>query len=173
MYIIVQCTPYARKNCKVDIGFLIDVSKSVEGHYDEEARFIKAITQKSNLSPNGSHVAVTLFNHRGYLQIKFSYPNDYSSFEHEMDHLLFKVFKGGGTSIKDGLKVAYTQMFSTANGMRKCVPKTLILVTDGGKPGVNFSAWRKTFRNAKIRIVVVGIGHITKRILKTLVQNCQ
>ena len=165
MYIIVQCTPYARKNCKLDIGFLIDVSKSVEGHYNEEARFIEAITQKSNLSPNGSHVAVTLFNKRGYLQIKFSYPNDYSSFEHQMDHLLFK---GGGTSIKGGLKVAYTQMFSTANGMRKCVPKTLILVTDGGKPGVNFSAWRKTFRNAKIRIVVVGIGHITKRILIVL-----
>ena len=161
-------TPHEQKYCKLDLGFLVDISKSLGRYYKKEAAFIKLLTKPLNISPQGTHVAVTLFNRRGYLQIKFSDNQNFSTFNHAINHL---VFKGRGTSLKQGLKVAYTDMFSKENGMRQCVPKTLVLITDGGRPGRRLDAWRRKFKLANIRIMVVGFGVEREHLLHTLVHH--
>ena len=161
-------TPHEQKYCKLDLGFLVDVSKSLTRYYNDESSFIKLLTKHLPISPEETHVAVTLFNRRGYHQVKFSDHKSFKTFNLAINHLRFK---GGGTSIKQGLKVAYTEMFSKENGMRQCVPKILVLITDGGQPGQKLSAWRRTFKDANIKIIVIGVGAKRKHMLHTLVHH--
>ena len=168
MFITAHGTTHEPNYGKKDVGFLVDISNSLQKHYNEEAAFIRLLTKPLDISPEGSHVAVTLFNRRGYLQLKFSDHKNFTTFNNAINHM---VYKGGGTNIKEGLKTAYFQMFSKANGMRQCVPKTLVLVTDGGQPGNKLDAWRKTFKDASIRIIVIGVGAKRKHMLHTLVHN--
>ena len=49
-------------------------------------------------------------------------------------------------------------MFQTFNGMRVSNPKTLVLITDGNQLGIDYLEWRTKFSNAKIRLIVIGVG---------------
>ena len=72
---------------------------------------------------------------------------------------------GTHTDIQLGLKTAHEKMFQTSNGMRPTAPKTLIFITDGrhnmGR-SPNYSDWKQTFLEEKIRVVVVGVGSLSQ-----------
>ena len=62
-------------------------------------------------------------------------------------------------------------MFTKANGIRRCAPKTLVLITDGQQRNFKYDAWRRTFQNANIRVVVIGVGVVRKNTLMSLVSD--
>ena len=154
--------------CISDVGFVVDHSESVKMHWNNEKTFIKELTKHIDLSQEGGHVAVTIFNSRGKLILKFSDHSDFDEFSRAIDGI---TFSGGGTNINQGLKVAYTEMFSKANGIRRCAPKTLVLITDGQQNKFKYDAWKRTFNNANIRVVVVGVGIVRKSVLLNLVND--
>ena len=167
--ILDQCLAESRvSHCISDVGFVVDHSESVQTHWNKEKMFIKELTKHIDLSQAGGHVAVTIFNSRGKLILKFSDHAIFDEFSQAIDGM---TFSGGGTNINQGLKVAYTEMFSKTNGIRRCAPKTLILITDGQQQKFKYDAWKRTFNNANIRVVVIGVGIVRKSVLLNLVND--
>ena len=141
-----------------DVGFVVDVSGSVQMNWVEEQAFVKTIAEKINVSPSGSHVSVATFNHDAELKIKFPDYYDIDDFKSAVDAL---PYTGGGTRIDLGLDVALNEMFQVANGMRMDVPKVMILITDGhsGGPPLESLDYATKFSDAGIRSVVIGVGN--------------
>ena len=154
--------------CNADFGFVSDVSASVQNHWVDEKSFMKRLLQPIVISPLGGRVAVTMFSNRAELMIKFSDHATFSSFGASLDAL---PFWGQTTRIDLGLNVALQEMFQVSNGMRPDKIRNLILFTDGQQTGVDFSLWGQRFNNAKIRVIVIGIGNVSQRNLIELVNN--
>ena len=158
--------------CKADVGYVVDVSGSVEKHWADEKNFIKRLAKRINISPDEGHAAVTIFSSKNKkhpdaeLKIKFSDHTTLKGFKKAVNAL---PFWARGTRINKGLQVAHKEMFQESNGMRPNVSKTLVLITDGTQSRVDYPKLANLFRKAKIRVVVVGIGKVNKVDLLKLV----
>ena len=157
----------------------MDSSGSVHNHWDEEKTFVKKLAHALDISPEGSHAAATIFadefpaipphvkGHPGAeLKIKFSEHTNVNTFEKAIDAL---PYWSGYTRIENALKVGLNEMFQESNGMRPDPPKTLVLITDGQNHGVDYAAWGASFRNAKIRVIAIGVGKVNEADLTALV----
>ena len=101
--------------CNADFGFVADVSKSVENHWEDEKTFIKKLIEPIIISPEGGRASVTTFSNLAELKIKFSDHDNSSDFEASLDSL---PYVGSTTKIDGGLEVAFNEMFKESNGMR-------------------------------------------------------
>ena len=148
-------------SCHSDIGFVLDASESLQnelcpGCYSDEKNFVIKATQRLDFSLSGAHSSVALYNEQAQLWIPFSETKTQAEFHKLVSEL---PFQGTGPSrVDEGLQVAYDEMFQTSNGMRVSNPKTLVLITDGNQLGIDYLEWRTKFSNAKIRLVVIGVG---------------
>ena len=148
-------------SCHSDIGFVLDASESLmdercPGCYSDEKNFVIKATRRLDFSSSGAHSSVTLYNKQAQLWIPFSETKTLAEFHKLVSEL---PFQGTGTSrVDEGLQVAYDEMFQTFNGMRVSNPKTLVLITDGNQLGIDYLEWRTKFSNAKIRLIVIGVG---------------
>ena len=138
-------------NCKGDIGFLIDGSRSIiigsggirwdgnswgydrfgdlEYNWDLILNFILVLAKNTDISQNGTRMAVVVFSEKANLEIKFSDHQNYESFE---SAVLALVHPESLTNTLTGFEVALNDMFDESTGMRpNPVPKTLIYLTDG------------------------------------------
>ena len=148
-------------SCHSDIGFVLDASESLmdercPGCYSDEKNFVIKATRNLDFSLSGAHSSVTLYNEKAQLWIPFSETKTMAEFHKLVSEL---PFEGTGTSrVDEGLQVAYDEMFQTSNGMRVSNPKTLVLITDGKQLGIDYLEWTTKFSNAKIRLIVIGVG---------------
>ena len=137
--------------------------------WNDEKQFVIKLSKELNISSIGGRASVTLFANMAELKVTFSEGTIPSTFESAVEAL---PFWGGATQVDEGLQVAYDEMFQTSNGMRLSTSKTLILITDGKQLGVNYPLWRTKFNNAKIRVVVVGVGsNVNQEDLRDLVYS--
>ena len=147
----------------------MDISGSVGGHWADEKRFVMDLVRTFDLFSNGAHAAVTTFDDKASLGIKFQDHTTNDDFESALDTLLFT---GGNTEIGIALDVALNEMFQEANGMRLDSPKVAVLMTDGDSNSeVDYPRFRKLFRGAHIKLLVVGIGNVNKNGLLELVET--
>ena len=152
-----------------DVGFIMDISGSVGGHWADEKRFVMDLVRTFDLFSNGAHAAVTTFDDKASLGIKFQDHTTNDDFESALDALLFS---GGYTEIGIALDVALNEMFQQVNGMRLDSPKVAVLITDGDSNSeVDYPRFRKLFRGAHIKLLVVGIGNVNKNGLLELVET--
>ena len=85
----------------------------------------------------------------------------------------------GGTDIIRALTGSLTLMFQSSSGMRDDVEQVAILITDGqdtnNHPQLfqNYVEMAETFKQRKIRILAIGVGDVSEKNLKTLVQSPQ
>jgi hypothetical protein len=154
--------------CNADFGFVADVSKSVENHWDDEKRFMKKLIQSIVISERGGRAAVTTFSNSAELQIKFDDHTSYPTFETALEQL---PYVGSTTRIDLGLDVALEEMFQESNGMRSNVHKTMVLITDGQQTRVNYDLFRKKFNEARIRVLVIAVGNFRRRDVRHLVSD--
>lgn len=156
------------KGTKYDVGFVLDVSGSIQpDHWKTEKTFVKKLTKVIKVSPTVGRAAVALFSNKAQLNIKFS-DKTFTEFERAVDGM--KKF-GGGTNIGSGLKVALDQMFQISNGMRPDSAKTLILITDGQDHTTDYPAFATKFRTANIKVIVIGVGAVDTSALSKLVED--
>ena len=147
----------------------MDISGSVGGHWADEKRFVMDLVRTFDLFSNGAHAAVTTFDDKASLGIKFQDHTTNDDFESALDALLFS---GGYTEIGIALGVALNEMFQQVNGMRLDSPKVAVLITDGDSNSeVDYPRYRKLFRGAHIKLLVVGIGNVNKNGLLELVET--
>ena len=147
----------------------MDISGSVGGHWADEKRFVMDLVRTFDLFFNGAHAAVTTFDHTASLGIKFQEHTTTKDFEVALESLQFT---GGNTEIGKALDVALKEMFQVVNGMRLDSPKVAVLITDGDSNSeVDYPRFRKLFRGAHIKLLVVGIGNVNKNGLLELVET--
>jgi len=151
-----QCTD---PRCYADFGFVVDVSGSVESHWDRERSFIKQLAQFIWISPDGGRASVVQFSREAQLMISFANHSSLSGFEIALDGLNHL---GGITQIDKGLDVALDQQFQVTNGMRPDVTHTLVLITDGNQTGKKFDyvEYRKKLNDRQIRVLVILVGNV-------------
>ena len=147
----------------------MDVSGSVENHWEDEKRFVMDLVRKFDLSPNGAHAAVTTFSSTASLAIKFSAHTTTHDFEVALGNL---PSPSGGTEIGKALDVALNEMLQEVNGMRLDSPKVVVLITDGNSGSeVDYAGYRNSFQGAHIKFLVVGVGSVNKNDLLELVET--
>jgi len=152
-----------------DVGFIMDISGSVGGHWADEKRFVMDLVRRFDLFPNGAHAAVTTFDDTASLGIKFSDHTTTDDFEVALESL---PFTGGYTEIGVALDVALNEMFQKVNGMRLDSPKVAVLITDGkSNSEVDYAGFQNLFRGAHIKLLVVGIGNVNENGLLELVET--
>ena len=157
-----------------DVGFVMDASGNAGAHWKAEKTFVKKLAHEINLSPAWGHASVTISSNNSdehpaaELMIKFSDTTTLSTFEARINELPY--YKSGA-DIEGVLEVALNDMFQKSNGMRLATPKTLVLITDGQQPGVNYPAFGKLFRDANIRVIVIVVGNVNTNDIRNLVDN--
>jgi len=146
----------------VDLGFVLDTSGSLAGHFDEEKTFLKRVARHFRISADGSHEGVVSFSNTATLDIKLTEHKSQESFEDAVDRIRLV---GSYTRIDKGLRMAQNELFHASNGARwgnKRIGKALVVITDGTQtkewdaedPG----AVADEMRAAGFNIVVVGVG---------------
>ena len=173
------------KDCKGDIGFLIDGSRSIvrgsdgslfltpstnafEYYWNLILDFILVLAKPIGISDNGARMAVVVFSTDAELVIKFSDHKNYDSFE---KNILAINHPMGTTNTLKGFEVALNEMFNESTGMRPNeIPKNLIYLTDGECGGnysdgtlfncneEKFEEFGNRFKERKIRKIGIGIG---------------
>ena len=139
--------------------------------WEDEKIIVKMLAQKINLSPEGGRASVVIAgpnspDHQvATLMIKFSDYTTLPMFEGGVDAI---PYLGEGSNLDEALNMAYNEMFHKSNGMRLAPSKTLVVITDGQEFEVNYSARGTLFRNANIRVIVIGIGNANAEHLRTL-----
>ena len=147
----------------------MDVSRSVGKNWPDEKKFVMNLVNEFDLYPNGGHAAVTIFDHQASLEIKFSDNNTTEEFEAALDSL---PFTRGWTEIGIALETALNEMFQEANGMRSDSPQVAVLITDGkSNSAVDYAGFKKRFKAAHIKLLVVGVGNVNKDDLEQLVRT--
>ena len=150
---------------------MLDESGSVSHeNWLKEEQFTKVIAKEVEVGGQGGRASVITFNSNALLEIRFNSHLYYYSFARAVDRLHQR---RGGTNIIGALNKGLAEMFQTRNGMREKSEKIAVLITDG----VDFnsiSSYRqvaKTYRQRKIKLLVVGVGPVDRSKLKELVQD--
>ena len=128
------------------------------------------IVKKFDLFANGAHAAVTTFADTASLVIKFSDHKNNDDFQVALDNLPI-INSYPKTDIGIALNVALNEMFQEDNGMRPNSPKVSVLITDGISSRTDYAGFRNKFRQAQIKLVVVGIGQVNENDLLELVER--
>ena len=152
-----------------DVGFVLDVSGSIGSRdWEVEKTFTKKLARHIDISPSGGRAGVVLFNSYAYTKIKFNSYNTYTAFASGVDRL---PYRGGGTSISWGLKIALSGLFQASAGMRTDSYKEVVLITDGRDSGRDYNSLARQYRSRNIKIIVVGVGNVDRHNLMKLVSN--
>ena len=147
----------------------MDSSISVGDYWKQEKTFVKNVTRKFDILPNGARVSIITFDDEAKLEIKFSDYKTNGEFETELNRI---PHMNGYTNIALALETALNKMFLAQNGMRPASPRLAILITDGkNNRGGNFAHFRNNFQFRRIKILVVGVGDVEEGELRRLVES--
>ena len=150
----------------VDIGFVIDSSKSIKKFYSKEKFFVQRVASAAGFN-KGSRAGVVLFSSGSYVKMLVSFTNNIAQFRNDVEKL---PLYGYQTRIDKALKVAGEDLFAEKNGDRPNVKDILVLVTDGkqtppagGYDGVNEIVVEpedeaRRLRSRNITIYAIGVG---------------
>eukprot|EP00794_Sanderia_malayensis_P005383 gene5383-6056_t len=143
----------------VDVGFIVDSSKSVRREYGKEKEFVKALADSFAISKTGSRGAVITFSWHAEHSIKLSDYKNVSAFKNAVDRI---PLLGHTTRIDKALRLARDELFTSRNGARASIPKLLVLLTDGAQSAdadaVDPGVLAKEIRQAGVKLIVIGIG---------------
>ncbi|XP_038672798.1 collagen alpha-1(XII) chain-like isoform X2 [Scyliorhinus canicula] len=161
--------PPAREVCmgaKADLVFLIDGSWSIgDENFNKILQFcFDTIGALDNIGPTGMQISLVQFSDDAKAEFKL---DTYSSKGMALAALQIIRYKGGNTKTGRALEFLYDNVFIYPNGMRKTVPKVLVVVTDGRsqdevkKPAL-------ALQEAGYSVFVVGVADIDVTELKNI-----
>ena len=160
------------ESCPIyDVGFMLDESGSVSRtNWRKEEVFTNQIAKMANIAPTGGRASVITFHSSANLDIKFNRNTNYDAFARDVDNLNQN---RGGTNIIRALRMGLDHMFQTRNGMRQDSSKIAILITDGqdSNRASSYSSIAADYKRRNIRLIVIGVGSVSRSKLERLVQN--
>nr|XP_015825821.2 collagen alpha-1(XII) chain isoform X3 [Nothobranchius furzeri] len=154
------------KGAKADVVFLIDGSWSIgDDSFNKVIQFVTSMTSAFDvISPSGVQAAFVQYSDDAKTEFKL---NTY----HDKGVVLSAVksirYRGGNTKTGIALKHVYEKVFTSDSGMRRNVPKVLVVVTDGrSQDEVKKSA--EKLQHSGYSVFVVGVADIDRRELTAI-----
>uniref|UniRef100_A0AAZ3S4N2 Collagen, type XIV, alpha 1a n=1 Tax=Oncorhynchus tshawytscha TaxID=74940 RepID=A0AAZ3S4N2_ONCTS len=125
--------PPAKEVCKAakaDLVFLVDGSWSIgDDNFQKIIRFLYSTTGSLDLiGPDGTQVAIAQFSDDARTEFKL---NSYANKETLLDAIRRITYKGGNTKTGRAIKHVKESIFTSEGGVRRGVPKVLVVLTDG------------------------------------------
>ena len=114
---------FADKDCRaiVDVAFVIDSSGSIgPANWERMKQFLKAVVSKLDISPTATRIAVIAYSTEPEVVMLFSDRQSTEDVNRAFDSMRWQ---RGFTFTDRALKLADSDLFQTANGMRPSVPK--------------------------------------------------
>ncbi|XP_068607999.1 collagen alpha-1(XII) chain [Brachionichthys hirsutus] len=146
------------KGAKADLVFLIDGSWSIgDESFLKVIQFVTSMTGAFDvISPSGMQVAFVQYSDDAKTEFKL---NTYHDKGIVLSALQTVRYRGGNTKTGVALKHVYEKVFTSDGGMRKNVPKVLVVVTDGrSQDEVKKSAER--LQHSGYSVFVVGVADV-------------
>ncbi|XP_028250570.1 collagen alpha-1(XII) chain isoform X2 [Parambassis ranga] len=154
------------KGAKADLVFLIDGSWSIgDDSFNKVIQFVTSMTAAFDvISSSGMQVSFVQYSDDAKTEFKL---NTYHDKGIVLSALQTVRYRGGNTKIGVALKHVYEKVFTSDNGMRKNVPKVLVVVTDGrSQDDVKKSAQK--LQHAGYSVFVVGVADVDMTELRTI-----
>ncbi|CAL1574935.1 unnamed protein product [Knipowitschia caucasica] len=146
------------KGAKADVVFLIDGSWSIgDESFAKVIQFVTSMTGAfEQISPKGMQVSFVQFSDDAKTEFKL---NTYHDKGVVLSALQNVRYRGGNTKTGIALKHVYEKVFTSDSGMRRNVPKVLVVVTDGrSQDDVKKSA--EKLQHAGYSVFVVGVADV-------------
>ena len=158
------------ENCRVNVGFLVDETQSLQQEgWRTMKDFVLLFSKSFGIAEDGVHVALATFDSDSSLVIKFSDHKNYSSFENAVEKMLMRNEISDEPEVSDafkGLNVSLNEMFKIQNGMRLDTPNVLFYMTDGKCSRTEgecsdkeFRQWKNRFQAYNVTVFGIGFGH--------------
>ncbi|XP_053322194.1 collagen alpha-1(XIV) chain [Spea bombifrons] len=125
--------PMAKEVCKsarADMVFLVDGSWSIgDDNFHKVIRFLYSTAGAlDEIGPDGTQVGIAQYSDDARTEFRL---NAYKSKESLLDAIQRISYKGGNTKTGRAIKHVREDIFTVESGMRKGVPKVLVVLTDG------------------------------------------
>ncbi|KAL6105800.1 col12a1 [Pungitius sinensis] len=146
------------KGAKADVVFLIDGSWSIgDESFLKVLQFVKSMTGAFDvISPRGMQVSFVQYSDDAKTEFKL---NTYQDKGVVISALQNVRYRGGNTKTGIALKHVYEKVFTSDSGMRRNVPKVLVVVTDGrSQDEVKKSA--EKLQHSGYSVFVVGVADV-------------
>ncbi|XP_046901401.1 collagen alpha-1(XII) chain isoform X1 [Hypomesus transpacificus] len=154
------------KGAKADLVFLIDGSWSIgDESFSKVIQFVfDMIGAFDIINSNGMQVSFVQFSDDAKTEFKL---NTYHDKGMVLSALQMVRYKGGNTKTGAALKHVGEKVFTSDNGMRRSVPKVLVVVTDGrSQDEVKKSA--SSLQHAGFSVFVVGVADVDQSELRNI-----
>ncbi|XP_063295832.1 cochlin [Pelobates fuscus] len=143
------------KDCKADIAFIIDGSNNIgQRRFNLQKLFVTKVVQMLGIGTDGPHVGLVQASEQPKTEFflkDFATSKDVSFAVKEIS------FKGGNSNIGKAIKHAAQSFFTTANGVRKGIPKVLVVFIDGW-PSDNIEEAGIVAREFGINVFIVSVA---------------
>ncbi|KAM3870859.1 collagen alpha-1(XII) chain-like [Diretmus argenteus] len=146
------------KGAKADLVFLIDGSWSIgDDSFNKVIQFVFSMTGAFDvISPTGMQVSFVQYSDDAKTEFKL---NTYHDKGTVLSALKMVRYRGGNTKTGVSLKHVYEKVFTSDSGMRRNVPKVLVVVTDGrSQDEVKKSALK--LQHSGYSVFVVGVADV-------------
>ncbi|XP_030074425.1 collagen alpha-1(XIV) chain isoform X1 [Microcaecilia unicolor] len=125
--------PPAREVCKAaraDLVYLVDGSWSIgDENFNKIIRFLYSTTGAlDQIGTDGTQVALVQFSDDARTEFKL---NSYKDKESLLEAIQQISYKGGNTKTGKAIKHAQESVFTTNSGMRRGIPKVMVVISDG------------------------------------------
>ncbi|XP_056282175.1 collagen alpha-1(XII) chain isoform X2 [Pseudoliparis swirei] len=154
------------RGAKADVVFLIDGSWSIgDESFNKVIQFVKSMTGAFDvISPSGMQVSFVQFSDDAKTEFKL---NTYQDKGVVIAALQSVRYRGGNTKTGIALKHVYEKVFTSDSGMRRNVPKVLVVVTDGrSQDDVKKSA--EKLQHSGYSVFVVGVADVDMSELRVI-----
>ncbi|KAM8966281.1 collagen alpha-1(XIV) chain isoform 2-T2 [Pelodytes ibericus] len=125
--------PAAREVCKsakADLVFLVDGSWSIgDDNFHKVISFLYSTAGAfDEIGPDGTQIGIAQFSDDARTEFKLNSYNNKGSLLNAIQNI---AYKGGNTKTGRAIKHVRDDLFTYESGMRKGVPKVLVVITDG------------------------------------------
>ncbi|XP_024152990.1 collagen alpha-1(XII) chain isoform X2 [Oryzias melastigma] len=154
------------KGAKADLVFLIDGSWSIgDDSFNKVIQFVTSVTAAFDvISPAGMQVSFVQYSDDAKTEFKL---NTYHNKGIVLSALKSIRYRGGNTKTGIALKHVYEKVLTSDSGMRRNVPKVLVVVTDGrSQDEVKKSA--EKLQHSGYSVFVVGVADVSMRELAVI-----
>ncbi len=141
----------------VDLGFALGSPPKSSGDLNNLKNLIKQIAGRFQISAAKAQVGVLLLGDSSSVNIKLNQVGDKQGLDNVIDAL---PVSSGAAPVEKVLENAYSTLFSMKNGARTLAAQTLVVLTAEDRPDkVAISNAAQPFKEAGIKVVIVGIGY--------------
>ncbi|XP_075883605.1 collagen alpha-1(XII) chain isoform X2 [Nelusetta ayraudi] len=154
------------RGAKADLVFLIDGSWSIgDDSFSKVLQFVTSMTGAFDvINPKGMQVSFVQYSDDAKTEFKL---NSYHDKGVVLSALQSVRYRGGNTKTGVALKHVYEKVFTSDSGMRRNVPKVLVVVTDGrSQDDVKKSA--EKLQHSGYSVFVVGVADVDMTELRVI-----